>query len=82
MAGGQLILFLAKSDDMIDAVFKSEPRSLGNTMHGLEYLEKTRWGRFRRYGLTEPVGTGQGGTLQREERHGHRDREDDRQEDG
>ena len=57
MAGGELILFLAENDDMIDAEFKAEPRSLGDTMHGLEYLEKTRWGRFRRYGLTEVVPT-------------------------
>ena len=57
MVGGELILFLAENDDMIDAEFKAEPRSLGDTMHGLEYLEKTRWGRFRRYGLTEVVPT-------------------------
>ena len=50
MAGGQLIIFVAANDDMIDAKFKSEPRSLGNTLHGLEYLEKARWGRWRRYG--------------------------------
>ena len=49
MAGGELIIFLAVNNDMIDAEFKLEPRSLSNTMHGLEYLEKTRWGRFRRY---------------------------------
>ena len=31
MAGGELILFLAVNNDMIDAEFKSEPRSLGDT---------------------------------------------------
>ena len=41
MAGGELIIFLAVNNDMIDAEFKLEPRSLSNTMHGLEYLEKT-----------------------------------------
>ena len=56
-AGGQLIIFLAANEDMIDAEFKSEPRSLSNTMHGLEYLEKARWGRWRRYGPTEVVPT-------------------------
>ena len=56
-AGGELIIFLAVNNDMIDAEFKTEPRSLGNTMHGLEYLEKTRWGRFRRYGPTEVMPT-------------------------
>ena len=56
-AGGQLIIFLAANEDMIDAEFKTEPRSLGNTMHGLEYLEKARWGRWRRYGPTEVVPT-------------------------
>ena len=56
-AGGQLIIFLAANEDMIDAEFKLEPRSLGNTLHGLEYLEKARWGRWRRYGPTEVVPT-------------------------
>ena len=56
-AGGQLIIFLAANEDMIDAEFKMEPRSLGNTLHGLEYLEKARWGRWRRYGPTEVVPT-------------------------
>ena len=56
-AGGELIIFLAVNNDMIDAEFKTEPRSLGYTMHGLEYLEKTRWGRFRRYGPTEVMPT-------------------------
>ena len=57
MAGGQLIIFLAANEDMIDAKFKSEPRSLGNTLHGLEYLDEARWGRWRRYGPTEVVPT-------------------------
>ena len=56
-AGGQLIIFLAANEDMIDGEFKLEPRSLGNTLHGLEYLEKARWGRWRRYGPTEVVPT-------------------------
>ncbi|KOO31447.1 hypothetical protein Ctob_012252 [Chrysochromulina tobinii] len=57
MAGGQLILFLAVNEDMIDAEFKLQPRSLGNTQHGLEYLDEARWGRWRRYGPTEVVPT-------------------------
>ena len=57
MAGGQLILFLAVNEDMIDAEFKLQPRSLSNTLHGLEYLDEARWGRWRRYGPTEVVPT-------------------------
>ncbi len=57
MAGGQLIIFVAANEDMIDAEFNSEPRSLGNTKHGLEYLDEARWGRWRRYGPTEVVPT-------------------------
>jgi hypothetical protein len=57
MAGGQLILFLAVNDDMIEGEFKTEPRSLSNTKHGLEYFDEARWGRWRRYGPTEVVPT-------------------------
>ena len=50
MAGGELILFLAKNDDMVEGEVIRMPRSLGSGVHGLESLQPKQWGRFRRFG--------------------------------
>ena len=50
MAGGELILFLAKNDAMVEGEVLKMPRSLGNGVHGLESLQPKQWGRFRRFG--------------------------------
>jgi hypothetical protein len=57
MAGGELIIFLAKNDDMVEGEVIKMPRSLGNGVHGLESLQPARWGRFRRFGLDQKVPT-------------------------
>ena len=57
MAGGELILFLAKNDDMVEGEVIKMPRSLGNGVHGLESLQPARWGRFRRFGPDQKVPT-------------------------
>jgi hypothetical protein len=55
MAGGELILFPAKNDDMVEGEVIKMPRSLGNGVHGLESLQPARWGRFRRFGPDQKV---------------------------
>jgi hypothetical protein len=57
MAGGELILFPAKNDDMVEGEVIKMPRSLGNGVHGLESLQPARWGRFRRFGPDQKVPT-------------------------
>ena len=57
MAGGELILFLAKNDDMVEGEVIRMPRSLGSGVHGLESLQPKQWGRFRRFGPDQKVPT-------------------------
>jgi hypothetical protein len=57
MAGGQLILFLAANDAMVEGEVKKMPRSLGNKVHGLESLQPALWARFRRFTPGQKVPT-------------------------
>ena len=57
MAGGQLILFLAANDSMVEGEVIKMPRSLGNSVHGLESQQPARWARFRRFTPGQKVPT-------------------------
>jgi hypothetical protein len=57
MAGGQLILFLAANDSMVEGEVIKMPRSLNNKVHGLESQQPALWARFRRFTPGQKVPT-------------------------